>query len=365
MVNRNDLLIKFGGDSIRTLKTKKYLERQGVEVKLLLNEKESVDIYKYDVIHIFNIQNLRLISKWNRVAKKRPVVISTIWWRSNKTLEFLYRLYRQYNPKYKVIINLFEKIVGETMGIRIFSQIHRYKFAHQEREFLKRSRWIITESESEAKQLENFLHLNIVNKTTAIPSGLNREIFITEPDKKKGLGRLPNNFVLSVGRIDPVKNQVGIITAMLRDNSIPLVFVGSKTGPLSYKKYIEEFEILSKKHGNVYWFDNQNQQDLRSFYEKASVYCQPSAWETFGMAACEAVYAGCNLVITEEGGIKDYFKNAVVCDPYNIESIRTAILKAVKQERGTTRAYDWNVFEWDDVAKKTFECYSKALGFNK
>ena len=51
IVNRTNLFEKFGGDSIKTLKTKEYLERKGIEVDLMLGDQKDINFNQYDLIH--------------------------------------------------------------------------------------------------------------------------------------------------------------------------------------------------------------------------------------------------------------------------------------------------------------------------
>ena len=49
-----------------------------------------------------------------------------------------------------------------------------------------------------------------------------------------------------------------------------------------------------------------------------------TSWvETPGLVSLEAAYAGCNLVVSDKGSVRDYFKNfAFYCDPSNIKNIK-------------------------------------------
>lgn len=67
---------------------------------------------------------------------------------------------------------------------------------------------------------------------------------------------------------------------------------------------------------------------LYNYYRKAKVFALPSIYEGVGLAALEAAIFGCEIVITNVGGPKEYFNNmAELVNPYDVDSIGTAIVK--------------------------------------
>jgi glycosyltransferase involved in cell wall biosynthesis len=69
---------------------------------------------------------------------------------------------------------------------------------------------------------------------------------------------------------------------------------------------------------------------LCEYYRKAKVFALPSIVEGVGMVALEAAANGCNIVLTNIGAPKEYFNNqAVLVNPFNIDSIGNGILKAM------------------------------------
>lgn len=379
LINRADLLEKFGGDSIKTLKTKEYLEKNGIKVDLMLGNQKDVDFRDYDLVHIFNLQNIKLTPWWIKKAKlgKKPIVLSTIWWRAQNTIKYLYKIYREYHPRHKrypkyhprhyLSLKFLEKIWGESLSLKIFQNLHKLRFFYKERYSVKNVDRLITESNSEIEEMASYFNIpDLFKKSTIIPNGISEEFIKNQIIEINLTKNLPKDFVLTVGRIDPIKNQLNILKALIEEKEIPLVFVGSKTGPISYEGYIKEFEVFSKKRRNVYWFDNVPQSQLKEFYQKARVYCQPSVWETLGMTIFEAALFGCNLVITTEGGAKDYFKDkAFYCDPFDLNSIKKAILLALKSPKNNRlQNYVKENFTWDKIALKILEVYQEVLSTN-
>lgn len=366
LINRENMLSKFGGDSIKTLKTKEYLEKNGIKVDLMLGDKKEINFNEYDLIHIFNLQNIKLTPLIIKKAQKanKPIILSTIFWRSKNTTGHIYEIYKKYNLRYSLPINISERMIGKKLSFKIFDYFYKAKFFYKERYAIKNIDWLIAESNSEINQMASYFNFpNLFKKSRAVPGGLNEEFFDQQIIKESLTKKIPPDFVLTVGRIDPIKNQLNIIKALFNEKRIPLVFIGSKKGYLSYKNYIKDFEYLLQKRGNVYWFDNMPQSQLKEFYQKAKVYAQPSIWETFGMAIFEAATFSCNLSITSEGGAKDYFQDKVLyCQPNNLTSIKESILAAWRKDRNPELAnYIKENFTWDKVIKRIIEVYKRLV----
>lgn len=65
---------------------------------------------------------------------------------------------------------------------------------------------------------------------------------------------------------------------------------------------------------------------LKELYRKAKVFALPSIYEGVGMVALEAAVMGDDIVITNQGGPKEYYADlAEVVNPYSIDEIGNAI----------------------------------------
>lgn len=367
LVNRHDLLTSFGGDSVKTLKTKEYLEKGGVQVELALG-KPTVDLKKYDLIHIFNLQHIRLTPRIIKMAKKakRPVVLSTIFWHSPNTTRFIYNIYKKYHPRYSWPIDFTEKVVGKKLSLNVFDFFHKLRFFYREKYALSNTDWIIVESPSELENLTAHFELpDLKERTSVVANGVSEELLSQNPVEKFHLTRnLPDDFVLCVGRIHPVKNQINLVKALFDESKIPLVFIGAKAEPHGYVyKYEREFKELVAKRTNTFWFDNLKEPQLAEFYTKAKAFVQPSFWETLGIALFEAGAFGCSLVTTIEGGAKDYLnENAFYCKPDNPASIRKAVISAwQKPKTDKLKDYFCQNFTWPKIAKETIKAYEMVM----
>ena len=69
--------------------------------------------------------------------------------------------------------------------------------------------------------------------------------------------------------------------------------------------------------------------------------------------------AGCNVVVSDRGYTKEYFKDyAWYCDPSRIDSIRQAILDAHHNQRNLElKRYIVENYTWDKMAEETLKAY--------
>ena len=96
-------------------------------------------------------------------------------------------------------------------------------------------------------------------------------------------------FVLSVGRIEPRKNTLGLIRAARR-LELPLVIAGE--APPGFERY--EAECRRAAGDRTIWLGRLDHHDplLASAYAAARVFALPSWFETPGLAALEAALGG-------------------------------------------------------------------------
>ncbi|MBR3427798.1 MAG: glycosyltransferase family 4 protein [Bacteroidales bacterium] len=109
---------------------------------------------------------------------------------------------------------------------------------------------------------------------------------------------LPETFLLNVGAIEPRKNQLLILKALVAGAiDTPLVIVGRKTD------YITELQQYINKHklqNQVTILPNVDFADLPALYQSASIFIYPSQYEGFGIPVVEALQS-CVPVIAAKG----------------------------------------------------------------
>ena len=147
----------------------------------------------------------------------------------------------------------------------------------------------------------------------------------------------------------------------MQNTTIPLFIIG-KPAPNHLNYYNECRRIAGP---NVTFVDFLPRQELCGIYKAARVHAMPSWFETTGLSSLEAAAMGCNVVISEKGNQREYFKDyAFYCDPNDIDSIRLSILKAYETPINPSfREYIIKNYTWEKAAEKTLEPYN--LVFNR
>jgi glycosyltransferase involved in cell wall biosynthesis len=245
---------------------------------------------------------------------------------------------------------------------------------------------IITDSKTSKSDIIHYLNVP-ENKITVIP--LAPQFVETEVSKStlrniQKKYHLPPKFVLYVGDINWNKNILSLIRACRKINT-PAVLVGKqaieidtlqpeKASPLRPKDLLRK--LSGRPHPELIHLRDLKslfksdlvlrlgfvpEEDLPGIYALASVYCQPSFWEGFGLDPLEALAAGCPVVSSDTPALKELLQDcALYVDPQSVDDIAAGLAKALKSRpvemvaKGKQRASE---FSWEKTATQTLEIY--------
>ena len=135
-------------------------------------------------------------------------------------------------------------------------------------------------------------------------------------------------FCLFAGTMtQPRKNVPNLIRAA-KKYGFPLKLVGNKGNAESEAK----LRVLIGDAQNIEILGFVSDEELTALYNRAKVFALPSLNEGVGLVALEAAIHGCDIVITNLGGPKEYYENghAELVNPYDIDNIGKAILRAME-----------------------------------
>lgn len=330
-----------GGGEILLLKMKEYVERQGVQVKLFDMWTDRVE--QYDLIHVFGSVKdcLGLIHVAN--ARKVPVAITPLFWSSWK------RAFGSYGSAR-------EKI---EFFLRHAIKVALPRFPSARRAMMLSSQVVFPNSIMEEDQIHQLFAIPR-EIMTVVYNGVDPRFASAKPDlwrAKHGTG----DFILTVGRIEPRKNQLNLIRAVGGLQGVKLVVIGNPvTG-------FEAYDAECRKAGEgfttfVPGMAHENPL-LESAYAAARLYALPAWFETPGLVAMEAALAGAHVAATEGGSTREYFGNRVeYFDPGDIESIRRGIRGALQRnDQSVLRQHILENFTWDKVAADTVKAYRACV----
>jgi hypothetical protein len=102
-------------------------------------------------------------------------------------------------------------------------------------------------------------------------------------------------------------------------------------------------------------------EDLSGLYQRAAVHVLPSYREVMPLVCLEAAAAGCRIVSTVVGGVREYFgERAWYCEPGNPKSIRKAVLAALSAPHTEElKNLVLSQYTWERAAQKTLDGYMR------
>lgn len=356
-ISRASLFTIKGGDTIQVLKTAEVLRRSGVLIDVRLSDERNIDYNNYSLIHFFNI--IRPADMLLHIKKSNlPYVISTIY------VDYANPVAPKTRRIRDSVLNLFSsdtqeyiKTIGKAMlqGQKIVSRNYIWKGHKSSVKWaLKNATELLPNSENEYKRL--LTSYGVEKKYSVIPNAADVELFNYNEEDIKNKDR---NMILCVARIELRKNQLNLIKA-LNDTDFQLYLIGNPAP--NHIAYYNECKKISGP--NIHFVDAVAQIELVQYYKKAKVHVLPSWFETTGLASLEALFCGCNVVVTKYGDTGDYFntKDFFYCDPGSITSIRAAVEKAAGQNINTQCIDNaMQKYTWQKAAEKTFSVYKKYI----
>ena len=124
------------------------------------------------------------------------------------------------------------------------------------------------------------------------------------------------------------KNVLRLVKAAKKYN-FELYLAGNKGTEEQFQKLQKEIATSS----NIHVLGYISEKEKISLYKKAKVFALPSLQEGVGIVAVDAALMGCEIVISNIGGPKEYYnKKACIVNPYNIDDIGKNIVSLMNNE---------------------------------
>jgi len=240
---------------------------------------------------------------------------------------------------------------------------------------LKRASRIITDSENSKKDIIKFLKIpeERIDIVFLAPGNNVKRIenkeFLAKLSNKFNL---PKRFVLYVGDVNFNKNVIGIVKAC-RMVKIPLVIVGKQAVQSDFdadnieNRSLAELISLTEGKKDIIKLGFLEEDELSGLYSLASVYCQPSFYEGFGLQILEAMTCGCPVVTSNISSLPEVAgKAALLVNPESTEEIAEGIRKMIEdkefREKMVSAGFKQaSKFGWEKTARETIKAYEKAL----
>ncbi len=178
-------------------------------------------------------------------------------------------------------------------------------------------------------------------------------------------------FLLSVGDLQPRKNQIGLIRAFARlVRAYPqlrhdLVLAGKETW---FADRVREAARESGVADRIRFFGFVSDRDLLQLYNACETFVFPSFYEGFGLPVLEAMACGRSVVCSNTSSLPEVVDGAAILfDPYAVDEIVRAIadllldaeLRARMERLGLQRAAH---FSWQKTAARTLGVFHDVAG---
>ena len=363
---RKEYKTQWGGDSVQITKTKEWLDKLFTITTEIIVHPELLD-ESFDLVHIFNIATKDETQSFfiNAKALNKKIVLSTIFWdyKYQATKDFAKMLnFNVFTPP--GIIDIFTKLDNITSILINKPRIISSNFRQFVTYCVQQSDVLLPNSFEELKHVADFTKLNfqslktktivVVNAADAVEENEALDIF-----SKYGL---PQKYILQVGRIEYIKNQLGLVTALQNNKELPIVFLGR----VNDEKYFKVLKKKSEERGNVFFINEVEHKDIHQFYKNALLHVLPSMRESPGLVNLEALLNECPIVVSNHKFLPfdTYFKGiATDVDPLSPASIKKGIYKELKIKRDmpAIKQLIKEKFSWQQAATQTYEGYMKAL----
>lgn len=272
----------------------KELERKGHTVDRI-NPWEHYDWKNYDVVHVFGF------GLWN---------YDIIHWGSGINQNFVFSPIIDTNTpmwKYKLATHFGCK------KLRLFSQNYALRQLKQD------IKLFFARTEYEADYLRQGYGIS-EDKIAIVPLSY-REINYNPSIEKEP-------FCLFTGTMTQPRKNVPRLIEAAKKYGFNLKLVGNKGNAESEAKLRAQIGDAN----NIEILGFVSDEELNLLYNRAKVFALPSINEGVGLAALEAAICGCNIVITNLGGPKEYYEkeSAELVNPYDVDDIGKAILRALE-----------------------------------
>lgn len=217
---------------------------------------------------------------------------------------------------------------------------------------------LMPNSNAEAEQLVRYFGVPR-QRIHVVPNGAHQRFAEVDGSAFKRLVEM-DDFVLCAGRIEPRKNQLGLLKAM-QGTDVPIVVVGEAVW--GHESYAGECRRMAGRRVRFLGRLDHDDPLLAGAYAACGCLALTSWFETPGLVALEAGMSGVPLVLPQGGCAREYFGDrATYVRPGDLAGIRRAVRAALSRDRdhGLAEHVRRN-FSWTAAARATRDGYNKVL----
>lgn len=327
-----------GGMRNQALNTISKIHELGIET-VKLSPWEDLSELNLDLVHIFgaSVENIGIVNQLYNTDI--PIVLSPIFY-SNRSASFINR-----------VLNVEQFLKPLSRGIRSDFSVQR--------DLCKKADLLLPNTADESMMIREAFSIT-EERIIVTPNGVESHFEHANPGlflKEYGC----KDFVLFAGQAGAERKNVIKLLEISDKMIVPVVIIGSFYDDSYGKKCLN----MASELDNVILIEtlDHDSELLASAYAASKVFVLPSQFETPGIAAMEAALTGSQVVITKNGGTKEYFGDHVnYIDPNSANSLLQGIQNALAQEQSDDlKVHILQNYTWNKVAKMTAENYQTLI----
>lgn len=234
---------------------------------------------------------------------------------------------------------------------------------------IERADKIITVSYHSKNDLIKYLKVP-EDKIEVVYNGKGNAFQILDDEKVEAVKtkyKLPNQYILSVGGLHPIKNIPRLLKAyhLARKDGLQhkLVMVGV---PMDRSQEIFQTVKALNLEDEVIFTGYVPEEDLVSLYNGADLFVYPCLYAGFGLPPLEAMACGTPVITSRNSSLPEVVGDAgLLVNPYHIDEITNSINNLISDEKTSKKFINKGLkrsklFSWDKTALKTLKIYEDA-----
>lgn len=176
---------------------------------------------------------------------------------------------------------------------------------------------------------------------------------------------LRDDYILSVGTLEPRKNQLAILKAVhAKKIKNQVVFIGK---PTDYSAEVLKFVSINKLEKQVKLLNNMPRKDLAAVFQNAKLSVYISLFEGFGLPVIESMACGCPVITSNVSCLPETAGGAaILSSPDDIDELGDKIENALENDslrnslihKGQERA---KLFHPEYFSQKMISLYSELI----
>ncbi|MGC8682211.1 MAG: glycosyltransferase [Candidatus Acidifodinimicrobium sp.] len=334
------------GTTSYVMEMRKELERRGHEVFIITaGDSRTAEFAKNDP-HVIVLRGPKFIDRKHTVAVDVVTLLKAL---NGKKFDIVH----SHSP---FLMGLFAVVASKVTGSKLVSTFHTYLFHKKALSkyigytvpFLSSNRVLLKISKffmvgylrvyyflsdrvvAPSRFVRRLLKRNGIVNTEVVENGIKvmGNVNISKREARKHLNlSLKDKFLLYLGRVDDEKNIDFLLESAkkLGERGFKIIIAGSGNKLKHYIKMSEKMKLT-----NVFFPGFVKDKEKKYYYRAADVFCNPSTFDTAGIADLEAMSFNLPILVPKTGAQSEFVKAGPSGETFEITNVADFVSKAVK-----------------------------------